>query len=185
MGPAPQSIPFASRVRCLVALGACRRRTALGARIVGRRASLELHPTLNRIGARRERSAASVTLTWRRRLAGRGTAVLVVALCLLLVEAGTRSGSVTAVTSWSRRCPPGRRELFRASRSRCPLHVHGRRGGRPVRVRARRRGARAVREPAVLPGARGRRPCVQRGRAQHQRLRIVRVDHRPGRPDTR
>jgi hypothetical protein len=27
---APQSIPFASRVRCLVALGACRRRTALG-----------------------------------------------------------------------------------------------------------------------------------------------------------
>jgi hypothetical protein len=29
-GPAPQSIPFASRVRCLVALGACRRRTALG-----------------------------------------------------------------------------------------------------------------------------------------------------------
>lgn len=28
--PAPQSIPFASRVRCLVALGACRRRTALG-----------------------------------------------------------------------------------------------------------------------------------------------------------
>jgi hypothetical protein len=30
MGPAPQSIPFASRVRCLVALGAGRRRTALG-----------------------------------------------------------------------------------------------------------------------------------------------------------
>ncbi len=30
MGPAPQSIPFASRVRCLVALSACRRRTALG-----------------------------------------------------------------------------------------------------------------------------------------------------------
>ena len=29
-GPAPRSIPFASRVRCLVALGACRRRTALG-----------------------------------------------------------------------------------------------------------------------------------------------------------
>src|SRR5215217_9235869 len=29
-GPAPQSIPFASRVRCLVALGAGRRRTALG-----------------------------------------------------------------------------------------------------------------------------------------------------------
>jgi hypothetical protein len=28
-GPAPQSIPFASRVRCLVALGACRRTTAL------------------------------------------------------------------------------------------------------------------------------------------------------------
>jgi hypothetical protein len=28
-GPAPQSIPFASRVRCLVALGACRRGTAL------------------------------------------------------------------------------------------------------------------------------------------------------------
>src|SRR5919109_3930935 len=28
--PAPQSIPFASRVRYLVALGACRRRTALG-----------------------------------------------------------------------------------------------------------------------------------------------------------
>jgi hypothetical protein len=29
-GPAPRSIPFASRVRCLAALGACRRRTALG-----------------------------------------------------------------------------------------------------------------------------------------------------------
>src|SRR5215218_10384690 len=29
-GPAPRSIPFASRVRCLVALGACWRRTALG-----------------------------------------------------------------------------------------------------------------------------------------------------------
>src|SRR5687767_12758216 len=29
-GPAPQSIPFASRVRCLVALGAGRRGTALG-----------------------------------------------------------------------------------------------------------------------------------------------------------
>jgi hypothetical protein len=29
-GPAPQSIPFASRVRCLVALGACRRGAALG-----------------------------------------------------------------------------------------------------------------------------------------------------------
>jgi hypothetical protein len=29
-GPAPRSIPFASRVHCLVALGACWRRTALG-----------------------------------------------------------------------------------------------------------------------------------------------------------
>ena len=29
-GPAPQSIPFASRVRCLVAVAARRRRTALG-----------------------------------------------------------------------------------------------------------------------------------------------------------
>jgi hypothetical protein len=32
--PAPQSIPFASRVRCLAAQSACRRRTALGPRLL-------------------------------------------------------------------------------------------------------------------------------------------------------
>src|SRR3954466_89819 len=46
-GPAPQSIPFASRVRCLVALSAGRRRTALGPESWPQ-GQPRLHPTLNR-----------------------------------------------------------------------------------------------------------------------------------------
>ena len=51
VGPAPQSIPFASRVRCLVAPGACRRRTALGPGLLAAGPASNYHPTLNRVGA--------------------------------------------------------------------------------------------------------------------------------------
>src|SRR5688572_20333626 len=60
-GPAPQSIPFASRVRCLVALGAGRRRTALGPESWPQ-GQPRLHPTLTRAGASDFRRSISPTL---------------------------------------------------------------------------------------------------------------------------
>jgi EAL domain-containing protein (putative c-di-GMP-specific phosphodiesterase class I) len=50
-GPAPQSIPFASRVRCLVAPGTCRRRTALGPELLA--AGPASHSSLLSIGSSR------------------------------------------------------------------------------------------------------------------------------------
>jgi hypothetical protein len=58
-GPAPQSIPFASRVRCLVALGAYRRRTALGPGLLA--AGPASHHTLLLIGSVRAGISARVS----------------------------------------------------------------------------------------------------------------------------
>ena len=59
-GPAPQSIPFASRVRCLVALVRVSAYNRSQAGIVGRRASLKYHSTLNRLGASEFRQTRGV-----------------------------------------------------------------------------------------------------------------------------
>ena len=59
-GPAPQSIPFASRVRYLVALGACRRRTALGPRL------LAAGPASNSILLSIESNASEFRYSFRR-----------------------------------------------------------------------------------------------------------------------
>src|SRR5829696_3847125 len=72
-GPAPQSIPFASRVRCLVALSACRRRTALGPELLA--AGPASNSTLLSIGSPRAnfaaRSARSETKRTTRRSSAR------------------------------------------------------------------------------------------------------------------
>ena len=94
-GPAPQSIPFASRVRCLVALGACRRRTALGPGLLA--AGPASNPTLLSIGSARASFAtrfASLRRAWTSKTAsGRGRVVGMSTISPIVPDRDVRAAS--------------------------------------------------------------------------------------------
>src|SRR5829696_2001176 len=126
-GPAPQSIPFASRVRCLVALSACRRRTALGPELLA--AGPASNSTLLSIGSPRatshgagQESAPALIVRPRRCRRFRSTGIHCeaamdhiagslprllrrAALGIVAAQAAT-AGGLIAVDSWRKRMRP-------------------------------------------------------------------------------